>query len=224
VHRRAQRKGSPVTLAIGSRVPRRGNAISRGFGRMALQLMGWRHAGALPDEPKLVLLGAPHTTNFDGVIAILSLMALGLDARTMIKKAAFRGPLGRFLAWAGAVPIDRTQARGVIEQSVELMANQRQMLLLIAPEGTRGAASEWKRGFYYIALGAQVPIVAAACNYRTRLITFGPPVFPSGDYAADLERILRYVHEHGYPRHPERLSRPLCELGGRVWQSGPRED
>jgi len=208
-----------MSIDIGSRVPRRGNAFSRWIGSTALRLIGWRHEGAIADEPKLVMIGAPHTTNFDGVIAILSLMALGLDAHTMIKKSAFRGPLGRFLTWAGAMPIDRTSPKGVIEQSVERMADQPQMLLLLAPEGTRGAATEWKRGFYHIALGARVPIVAAACNYRTKVITFGPPVSPGGDYEADLQRILRFVHGHGYPRHPERLSKPLCELGGRTWRS-----
>jgi 1-acyl-sn-glycerol-3-phosphate acyltransferase len=213
-----------VSIAIGRRVPRRGNAFSRWFGRAVLRLIGWRHEGAIADEPKLVMIGAPHTTNFDGVVAILSLMALGLDARTMIKTSAFRGPLGRLLTWAGAVPIDRASPKGVIEQSIELMANQPQMLLLLAPEGTRGAASEWKRGFYHIALGAKVPIVAAVCNYRTKVITFGPPVSPSGDYEGDLQRILQFVHDHGYPRHPERLSQPLCELGGRTWQSRQRDD
>ena len=64
------------------------------------------------------------------------------------------------------------------------------MLLVLAPEGTRAAAPEWKRGFHLIALGAGVPIVPAACNYRTKVITFGPAVMPGGDYAADLARIL----------------------------------
>ena len=213
-----------MSITIGSRVPRRGNAFSRGFGSALLRLLGWRHEGAIADEPKLVMIGAPHTTNFDGVIAILSLMALGLDARTMIKRSAFRGPLGRFLTWAGAVPIDRASPKGVIEQTVELMAGQPRMLLLLAPEGTRGAATEWKRGFHHIAVAAKVPIVAAACNYRTKTITFGPPVSPSVDYEADLRRIIRFVHEHGYPRHPERLSQPLCELSGRAWRSGSKPE
>jgi 1-acyl-sn-glycerol-3-phosphate acyltransferase len=213
-----------MSLAVGIRVPRRGNAFSRWVGRTALRLIGWRHAGAVADEPKLVMIGAPHTTNFDGLIAILSLMALGLDARIMVKLSAFSGPLGAVLAWAGAVPIDRTSPKGVIEQTVEMMAGRERMLLVLAPEGTRGAAPDWKRGFYHIAIGAKVPVVVAACNYRTRVVTFGPPILPTGDYPNDLQRILRFVHEHGYPRHPERLSRPLCELAGRTWQPAPKDE
>lgn len=209
-----------MSITIGSRAPRRGNAVSRWLGRSALRLMGWRHAGAIPDEPKFVLIGAPHTANFDGVIAILSLIALGLDARTMIKHSAFRGPLGWFLTWSGAVPIDRSSPKGTIEQTVDALGQGQQMVLLLAPEGTRSSAPEWKRGFYHIAAGAKVPIVVAVCNYRTRVITFGPPLWPSGDYPSDFERILDFVHEHGYPCHPERLSKPLCERSGRTWRAG----
>jgi 1-acyl-sn-glycerol-3-phosphate acyltransferase len=203
-----------MNIPVGSRVPRRGNAFSRALAQVALRLLGWRHAGAIADEPKLVMIGAPHTTNFDGVIAILSLMALGLDARTMIKKSAFRGVLGRFLAWAGAVPIDRGNRDGVIGQSIALLAERPSLLLLLAPEGTRGGATDWKRGFHHIALGAKVPILAVACNYKTRLITFGPTLMPGTDYAADLAHTLRFVHEHGHARHLDRLSKPLRDLRG----------
>jgi len=212
-----------MSFAIGSRVPRRGNAFSRAVAGGLLRLAGWRHEGSIPDEPKLVLIGAPHTSNLDGVLAILSLMALGLDARIMIKVSAFRGFVGRVLSWAGAVPVDRASPKGVIGETVALMAELPQMLLLLAPEGTRGAAAEWKRGFHHIALGAKVPIVVAACNYRTRVVSFSPPIEPTADYQADFAAILTYVHEHGHPRHPGRLSRPLCELEGRTWGSAPKD-
>lgn len=210
-----------MSMTVGSRVPRRGNAFSRWMAATALRLVGWRHAGALPDEPKFVLIGAPHTTNLDGVISILSLLALGVDARIMIKKSAFRGPLGWLLTWSGAVPIDRSKPKGIIEQTIEAMDERQGMVLLLAPEGTRRSAPEWKRGFHYIAAGAKVPIVPAACNYRTRTITFGPPLFPGADYTSDLSRILDFVNEHGYPRHPERLSKPLRERGASAPESPP---
>lgn len=209
-----------VNVGRATRVPRRGNAFSRWAGRRVLRLIGWRLAGEIPDEPKMVMIGAPHTSNFDGVIAIATLTALGLDARIMIKASAFKGPLGRFLDWAGAVPVDRRSPKGVIGQTVEVLAERPQLLLVLAPEGTRRATPEWKRGFHHIAVGAKVPIVVAACNYRTKVVTFGPPVVPTGDYQADLERILRFVHEHGHPRHPERLSAPLRELRDRCGGSG----
>jgi 1-acyl-sn-glycerol-3-phosphate acyltransferase len=131
-----------MNLPIGPQVPRRGNAFSRFLGRTTLRLLGWKLAGTIPDLPRMVLIGAPHTTNFDGVISIATLIALGLDARIMIKDSAFKGPLGSFLRWAGAIPINRQVPKGVIEQSIEALTTGPGMLLLLAPEGTRSAAPE----------------------------------------------------------------------------------
>lgn len=204
--------------AVGPRVPRRGNAFSRWLARTYLRLTRWRIVGAIPDLPRMVLIGAPHTSNRDGVIALATLMALGLRCGTMIKDSAFKGVMGPILRWFGAIPINRRSPKGVVEQSVDAFRNNESLLLLVAPEGTRSGAPEWKRGFYHIALGAQVPILPAAIDYQTRTVTFREPVVPSGDYPADLATILSFVREHGQPRHPERLSRPLCELWGRPWR------
>lgn len=209
-------------MIIGAQVPRRGNAFSRGLGRLVLWLMGWRIAGAIPDLPKMVLIGAPHTSNRDGVIGLTTLVALGLNAGTMIKDSAFKGAMGPLLRWLGAIPINRRSPKGVVEQSVDAFSGNEKLLLLIAPEGTRHSAAEWKRGFYHIASGAGVPILPAAADYQRKVITFGDPVTPSGDYEADLDRILGFISRNGGPHHPERLSKPLCERMGRTWQ--PRED
>lgn len=212
----------PPPPVIGPRVPRRGNAFSRWLGRAFLRLLGWRLEGTVPDEPRMVLIGAPHTSNMDGVIGLATLTALGLRAGTMIKDSAFHGPLGVVLRWFGAIPIDRRSAKGVVEQSVEAFRARDGLLLLIAPEGTRGAAPEWKRGFWHIALAAGVPILPAACDYRRRIVTFGPPLVPSGDYAADLAQLMPFYAAHGAGRHPERTSRPICEAKGAPWRGTPR--
>jgi 1-acyl-sn-glycerol-3-phosphate acyltransferase len=199
---------------VGTKVARRGNMFSQGFGRFGLRLLGWKVGGSLPDQPKMVLIGAPHTTNMDGVIAIGTLLALRLRANTMIKDSAFKGPLGVVLRWFGAIPVARHSPKGIVEQSVDAFNQHERLILLIAPEGTRSSAAEWKSGFYRIALQAGVPIVPAACHYRRRIITFGPPVYPTGDYEADLCRILEFISENGAARHPQRMSRPLRELMG----------
>lgn len=211
-----------MSLIIGGQVPRRGNAFSRGAGRLLLWLLGWRVEGTVPDLPKMVLIGAPHTTNMDGVIGLATLVGYGIKAGTMIKDSAFKGFMGVLLRWFGAIPINRRSAKGVVEQSVDAFNNNEKLLLLIAPEGTRHSSPEWKRGFYHIASGAQVPVLPAACDYQRKIITFGPAVFPSGNYEADLNRILDFIAKNGYPHHLERLSKPLCERMGHTWQ--PRED
>ncbi len=198
-----------MNLPVGVRVPRRGNAFSRCLGRMILRVLGWRLEGTVPDLPKMVLIGAPHTSNMDGVIAIATLSALGLRSGTMIKDSAFKGVMGPLLRWLGAIPVNRNSPKGVVEQSVDAFTSNEQLLLLIAPEGTRSRAKEWKRGFYHIANSAQVPIQPAACDYRRKVITFGAPLLPSGDYPTDLNRLLDFYRQHGVARHPEQLSMPL---------------
>lgn len=213
-----------MSLRIGAQVPRRGNAFSRGFARLVLRLLGWRLAGEIPDLPKMVLIGAPHTSNMDGVIGLGTLMALGLDAGTMIKDSAFKGPMGPLLRWFGAIPINRKSPKGVIEQSVDAFNSKPALLLLIAPEGTRHAAPDWKRGYYHIAQGAQVPVLPAAADYRNKVVTFGPPLYPSGDYPADFAKLLAFYGQHLAPQHPERLSKPLCELAGQPWRPEADDD
>src|SRR6202012_4566082 len=177
-----------MTIKVGAGVPRRGNAFSRGVARLLLRLMGWRLEGAIPDLPKMVMIGAPHTSNMDGVLSYLTLSALGLRSGVMIKDSAFKGALGVLLRWLGAVPIDRKSPKGVVEQTVEAFASQSQFVLLIAPAGTRAAAPERKRGYWRVARGAGVPVLRAAIDYARKRIRFGEPLTPTADYAADFAR------------------------------------
>lgn len=207
-----------MTLAVGPQVPRAGNALTRFIGRSFLWLLGWRIEGSVPNLPRMVLIGAPHTSNWDGVMGIATLVALGLKAGTMIKDSAFKGVMGPILRGFGAIPINRKSPKGVVEQSVDAFKRPEGLLLLIAPEGTRHSAPEFKRGFWHIALGAQAPVLPAAIDYRQKIITFGPPLLPSGDYAADFDTLMRFYAQHSVARHPERTSKPLCERLGRTWQ------
>ena len=213
-----------MTINVGAGVPRRGNAFSRWLGQLLLRLMGWRLEGAIPDLPKFVMIGAPHTSNMDGVISYLTLSALGLRSGVMIKDSAFKGALGVLLRWLGAVPINRKSPKGVVEQTVDAFARQSQFVLLIAPEGTRAAAPEWKRGFWHVARGAGVPVLPASINYQTRRVRFGEPLYTGEDYAADLAQLLAFYAAHSAPRHAERLSRPLCEAQGREWRPSTESD
>jgi len=198
-----------MSVTIGDKLPRRGNPISRWIGRSFLWLIGWRIEGSLPNLPKMVMIGAPHTSNMDGVVSIATLVALGIRASTMIKDSAFKGVMGPILRGFGAIPINRKSPKGVVEQTVDAFANNAQMVMLIAPEGTRHSAQEWKRGYWHIALGAGVPVLPACVHYGKKIVTFGPPLMPSGNYAADLAQLLEFYVEHAGPRHPDRLSLPL---------------
>lgn len=213
-----------MSYTLGDQVPQRGNAFSRWLGRVVFRLMGWRFEGTLPNLPKMVLIGAPHTSNYDGLLAFAALTAIGLRAGTMIKDSAFRGPLGIVLRWFGALPVNRRSPKGVVEQTVDVFRSQPQFVLLIAPEGTRSAAPEWKKGFHHVARVAGVPIVPAAADYRRRVITFGAPLMAGADYDADFATLMAFYREHSEPRHAERLSRPIAVAMGRNWRPKAQHD
>ncbi len=213
-----------MSVSLGPNVPRRGNAFSRWLGRVVLRAIGWRLQGAIPDLPKMILIGAPHTSNMDGVVSFVAMTALGLRAGTMVKDSAFRGATGVLLRLLGAQPIDRNSAKGVVEQTIDTFKRLPGFVLLLAPEGTRSAAPEWKRGFYHVARGAGVPVVPAAIDYSHKRITFGPPLAASDDFEADLRQLLGFYAGHSSPRHAQRLSRPLCEAQGREWRPSDEPD
>lgn len=190
---------------IGPRVPRTARPVLRWCALRLLALLRWRLDVNLPDEPKLVILAAPHTSNWDGVLAILAMLAMDLRVGLFVKHTAFDGMLGRVLRNMGAIPIDRTASGGVVAQTVEAFRTRPQLMIGIAPEGTRKRVQKWKRGFYLIAQDAQVPIVCAYLDYARRVVGTGTPLRISGDYARDLETIQAFYRDI-VPKRPENFS------------------
>lgn len=190
---------------IGPRVPRTARPVLRWCALRLLGLLGWRLDVNLPDEPKLVILAAPHTSNWDGVLAILAMLAMDLRLGLFVKHTAFDGLLGRMLRNMGAIPIDRSAPGGIVAQTVEAFRTRPQLVIGIAPEGTRQRVQKWKRGFYLIAQDAQVPIVCAYLDYARRVVGTGPTLRASGDYARDLETIQAFYRGIA-PKRPEDFS------------------
>jgi 1-acyl-sn-glycerol-3-phosphate acyltransferase len=194
---------------LGDAVPQRRNRIMRGIALALCRLLGWRLDGALPNVPRAVVIGAPHTANFDGIIGILLMMAMGLKSNTFIKDSAFIGPLGWLLRAVGALPIRRGVGAGMVEQSVATLKAAEQMWVVIAPEGTRHAADQWKLGFHHIAHGAGIPIVPAVIHYGDKCVRVLPPRLAGDDAAADLAALLDEIAAVSGPRHPSRTSKLL---------------
>ncbi|MBE0482739.1 MAG: lysophospholipid acyltransferase family protein [Bacterioplanes sp.] len=194
-----------------SQLPRRGNAFSSLLGRLILSLFGWKVTGPLPNVPKAVMIGGPHTSNWDGVVTLSAMAMLRLDARVMIKDSAFVGPLGSLLRWFGAMPIDRNSARDVVQQTVDQLNAHEQFMVIVSPEGTRDGASQWKSGFWRIASAAGVPIIVATADHKKKEVSFPGLVMPSEDMDADMKQVLEF-YRGVEPRHPERLSAPLAAM------------
>ncbi len=175
-----------VQTAIGTDVPRRGGTIMRGLAVAILGLLGWSIRGELPNLPKFIVIGAPHTSNWDWVLVMVVAYALGVRISWMVKHTVFRWPLKGFFTWLGGVAIDRRAANGVVGASVSRLEQAKELILCITPEGTRSKVKGWKTGFYHIAQGAKVPIVPAIFDYGRKEVRFTPPFTPTGDLSTDL--------------------------------------
>jgi 1-acyl-sn-glycerol-3-phosphate acyltransferase len=154
---------------------------------------GWKLEGALPDARKFVIAGAPHTSNWDFVFFTGATHEVGIKPSFMGKHTLFRWPMKRFMEDMGGIPVDRRSRANYVEQVAAEFARRDELALVVAAEGSRTTDGTWKSGFYHIAQAAGVPIVPTwVCNATMRL-GFGPALWPSGDYAADLARIAAYL-------------------------------
>ena len=172
------------------RVPR--HRLSRWIGRSVLRLGGWRVVGEFPDLPRVVLIGAPHSSNWDGIWGFAAKLAVGLDIRILGKHQLFWGPLGPLMRALGIIAINRGAASGVVGQMAQQFRGADRFWLGIAPEGTRKPVARWKTGFWKIAHAAQVPVLPVYFHYPDRVIGIGPPFATSHDMEADLVRLREW--------------------------------
>lgn len=192
--------GNAIDAGLSRR--RKVSSFSAWLARTGLRLFGWRVVGEPPAVPKYVMLVAPHTTNWDFPIMISVDMAFKIGCVWMGKDSLFRGPLGSYLRHMGGIPIDRSSQHSVVEQAVAAFDRSERMVMGIPPEGTRKRTDRWKTGFYYIALGAQVPIVFGFIDFKRKTTGLGPMLMPSGDIGADME-IIRDFYKDIEAKYPE---------------------
>jgi len=154
---------------------------------------GWQLENAAhPPLRKFIILGAPHTSNWDFVFFAGATRKIGIRPRFVGKHTLFRWPMTRFMFDMGGMPVDRSRPGGYVQAVADAIAAADEMALVIAPEGSRTSTGEWRSGFYRIAMAAGVPIVPAWVNNDTMRGGLGEPIMPSGDYAADLARIADF--------------------------------
>lgn len=162
----------------------------RGFANLILKLAGWKIVGKIPqDVKKCVIIAAPHTSNWDFVIGRLAYWSLGVPVKFLIKKEAFNHPLGSLVKKMGGIPVDRKKSTNLVDQVAALFQEYEILNVIVTPEGTRKLVHNWKRGYYYIALKAEVPLVLGFADYNKKEAGFGPVFHPSGDYDKDIIEI-----------------------------------
>lgn len=177
------------------------------FAGFVLRILGWKVVGELPSPKvkKMVIVEAPHTSNWDYFYGMLSIMSLGVKVNVIIKKEMFFWPLGPILKALGGVPIDRTGTSNKVEAIAALFDNRDSLHLAITPEGTRSLSKIWKKGYYYIAQAAGVPIMMTSLDYKKKEGRFGPIFFPTGNYNEDYKKMEAF-YQGVTAKFPEKFS------------------
>ena len=157
--------------------------------RVGLRLSGWRVEGQFPADSRYVLIGAPHTSNWDFPLALGVCFACNVKIYWMGKSSLVRGLAGLVMRWLGGIPVNRDKPGGLVGQMITAFGRQPELVLAIPPEGTRSRVSEWKTGFYYIAQRAGVPVLPVYVDGARKVVGIAPLFYPTGDLEGDLPKI-----------------------------------
>jgi 1-acyl-sn-glycerol-3-phosphate acyltransferase len=181
-----------MTPLVPASYERRHASIANFIGRTLMRLWGWRIEGHLPDVPKVIIAVAPHTTNWDFVVGVMTLFVLDVKLSFLGKHTLFNGWFGKWMRSIGGIPVDRSKPNGVVGETIAAFDRAEKLVLAVAPEGTRQLDRGFKTGFLHMAYGARVPVLLAYFDFSRKVIGFGPLFQPSGDAEKDLQEILAF--------------------------------
>lgn len=171
-------------------------------------LFGWMKFKVKVTEPqpdKYIIALAPHTSNWDFLIGLLYSRALGMKCDFMMKKSWFFWPLGYLMRALGGVPVERNKRMSLTDQLAKTAKDRKSFHLCITPEGTRKPVTEWRKGFYYIALKAEIPILLYAIDYEKKMITCTKSIMPDGNFDAQMQ-IIKTYYKDIKGKHPEKFA------------------
>jgi 1-acyl-sn-glycerol-3-phosphate acyltransferase len=185
-----------------ARTGSRSRRLLRRIVRRAFLLGGWRFIGERPPLRSCVLIAAPHTSYWDLFYMLGAALVFDIRLHWLGKHSVFWWPLGAVFRRLGGIPVDRRSPQRMVEQLAARLRESDDLVLVVAPEGSRGHREHWRSGFYHIARAAQVPIVPIVLDFGHKETGVGPTILPTGDYRADMDRIRAfYAGRTGL--HPE---------------------
>lgn len=186
--------------------------MGKRLAKLLFRLSGWHLNPDIPEEVQhCVIIAAPHTSNWDIYYARLGFYIMGIPLKFTIKQEWMRFPLNLLIAPVGGLPIDRRPREATGERPsytqimAELLQKYQRIAIMVTPEGTRSRRSKWKTGFYYAALQADTPICLGYLDYHKKEAGVGGPIYPSGDIAADMKKIMDFYRNIS-GRHPRQFT------------------
>lgn len=182
-------KQAPLQLRAGR------GALSQWVGYTVLRGLGWRLEGEIPDLKRCLLIGAPHTSNWDFVLAMACILAINLKMRWLGKHTIFVPVVRRLFKWLGGIPTDRTEPKTIVENVRRIAEEEGGVVIGITPEGTRKKVVKWKTGFLRLAQSLDCPILMVGLSFSTRRVVIGDLFYPTGDNEADLLQIRAYYDQ-----------------------------
>ncbi len=188
------RRGGRVNVpVISANVAPRGTWFMRRAGVAFMRATGWRFSGEpFPDLRKFVLIVGPHTSNWDFLVGLQAMYALGIQGTFLAKHTLFKFPLGVLMRWLGGVPVERGAKTDVVTQTADLVRRSDRIIPVLTPEGTRKPTHTWRTGFYWIAHQSGIPILPVVFDYSVKEIRVHPPFTTTGSLARDLPLLMAY--------------------------------
>ena len=168
------------------------NTLMRWISVLLLRLLGWQVQGTTPETKKYVLIAAPHTSNWDFPFTLMICFALRLRVYWMGKSSLFPPALGGIMRWLGGIPVNREKSGNLVQSTIDAFHSSERLAVIVPPEGTRGKVSHWKTGFYYIALGANVPILLGYMDFEKKVGGIAQFFYPTGDIDKDMLEIKQF--------------------------------
>jgi len=186
------------------------SAVAHYFGRFLIKVSGWRVEGGVPDSKNMIIIAAPHTSNWDAIFLLGAAYTFGIKVNWLVKNNFFIPVLGQIITFFGGVPVDRSRATNMVSRLAQQVRESTGTNLVVPPAGTRGYTDYWKSGFYRIAREADIPIVCGYLDYSNKIAGLGLSFHLSGDVKQDMDKI-RAFYEPMTGKHPELKSRILLK-------------
>lgn len=168
------------------------SALTRWFGRTFYRSIGWTLEGKIADVERVLIIAAPHTSNWDFVYGITAVLGINARVRWLGKHTIFQFGLGIVMRWLGGIPVNRDKPDAVMGYVDAAVEKDKGVVIVVAPEGTRKKSKKWKTGFLRIAEKNNCKIQMGALDFPTKRIVLGDMFEPTGDNEADIAAIIKY--------------------------------